>query len=207
MDFTHPVESVIPGAQGRVLAVMAETTAELNLRTIAQLSEVSVAQASRILPPLVESGLVERRDVPPSSLFRLAREHVAAGPLLVLSRARDVVITEMGIAAGALPMTPESVVVFGSFARGKADAQSDIDVVLVRPAGIDDSDEMWADSVEQWRNRIRQVSGNRIEVLEVGEEEVPRRLRSGQPAWIDIRREGVVVFGRPLGEFAELSDG
>ncbi|MEI2700729.1 MAG: helix-turn-helix domain-containing protein [Microthrixaceae bacterium] len=45
----------MPGAQGRVLAVLAETTAELNLRTIAQLAGVSQAQTSRLLPDLVDA--------------------------------------------------------------------------------------------------------------------------------------------------------
>ena len=43
MDFVHPIEAVIPGAQGRVLAVLVETTAELNLRTLARLAGVSVS--------------------------------------------------------------------------------------------------------------------------------------------------------------------
>lgn len=65
MDFVRPIEPIVPGAQGRVLAALADTTAELNLRTIAQLSGVSQAQASRILPGMVELGVVERREVPP----------------------------------------------------------------------------------------------------------------------------------------------
>jgi hypothetical protein len=43
VDFAAPVQALIPGAQGRILAVLAETTAELNLRTIARLSGVSLA--------------------------------------------------------------------------------------------------------------------------------------------------------------------
>ena len=90
MDFVQPIAAVIPGAQGRVLAALAETTAELNLRTLARLSGVSVAQASRVLPGLVELGLVERREVPPSSQFRLVRTHIAARAVLELAaRARD----------------------------------------------------------------------------------------------------------------------
>ncbi|MDQ3575947.1 MAG: helix-turn-helix domain-containing protein, partial [Actinomycetota bacterium] len=68
MDFVRPIEAIVPGAQGRMLAVLAETTAELNLRTIAQLAGVSQAQASRVLPGLVQLGIVERREVPPASL-------------------------------------------------------------------------------------------------------------------------------------------
>ena len=89
MDFVQPIAAVIPGAQGAVLAALAETTAELNLRTLARLSGVSVAQASRVLPGLVELGLVERREVPPSSQFRLVRTHIAARAVLELAaRAR-----------------------------------------------------------------------------------------------------------------------
>ncbi len=110
----------MPGAQGRVLAVLAETTAELNLRTIAQLSGVSQAQASRVLPRLVDLGIVERREVPPSSLFRLVPEHVAARVVLDLARAADTVLDEIGRMAQALPFPPTSVIVFGSFARREA---------------------------------------------------------------------------------------
>ena len=43
----------------------------------------------------------------------------------------------MGAAASELPLPPESVIIFGSFARREADRSSDIDTVIVRPDGID----------------------------------------------------------------------
>lgn len=200
MNFVHPIEAVIPGVQGRVLAVLAETTADLNLRTIARLSDVSLAQASRVLPGLVDLGLVERREVPPSSLFRLVREHVAACLVVSLARARDVVVEEMGHTAAEMPLVPVSVIVFGSFARGEADEESDIDAVLVRPAGVDESDEAWSASVEQWTDVVRRMTGNRVEVLEIGSDEVASRLHSRRPVWRDIRREGIVVYGLGIDE-------
>ena len=207
MDFVRPIEAVIPGVQGRVLAVLAETTAELNLRTIARLSGVSHAQVSRVLPGLVELGLVERREAPPSSLFRLVPEHLAAGPLVALARSRDGLIEEMERVAEMLPIVPTSVIVFGSFARGEADAESDLDVVFVRPVSTDEYDESWADSVEQWRSRILRVGGNPVEILEVGSDEVGERLSSQQPLWQDIRREGLVILGRSLNELTEARVG
>ncbi|MCA1735339.1 MAG: helix-turn-helix domain-containing protein [Actinobacteria bacterium] len=73
--------------QGRILAVLAETTADLNLRTIARLSGTSVAHASRVLPDLVSLGIVERREAPPSALFRLVRDHVIVDALVFVARA------------------------------------------------------------------------------------------------------------------------
>lgn len=204
MDFVRPVEAIIPGVQGRVLSVLAETTADVNMRTIARLADVSLSQASRVLAGLVELGVVERRDVPPSSLFRLARQHVAVGPLLALARSRDTLIGEMTRFAAELPVVPVSAIVFGSFARGEADMGSDIDTVLVRPNGIDESDELWSESVEQWRASVRRASGNRVEVLEVGSDEVAALLSGRRQVWRDIRRDGLVVQGLSL---AELEDG
>jgi predicted nucleotidyltransferase len=207
MDFVRPVEAIVPGVQGRVLSVLAEATADLNMRTIARLADVSVSQASRVLAPLVELGVVDRRDVPPSSLFRLVREHVAVDPLLALARSRDALMAAMGRLAAGLPVVPLSVIVFGSFARGEADVASDIDTVLVRPAGVDESDESWSESVEQWRTSVRRASGNRVDVLEVGSDEVAALLNARRQVWRDIRRDGLVVHGLSLADLEGGSSG
>jgi len=207
MDFVRPIEAIVPGVQGRVLSVLAETTTDLNMRTIARLADVSLAQASRVLARLVELGVVERRDVPPSSLFQLVRQHVAVGPLLALARARDALIGEMGRLAAGLPLVPVSVIVFGSFARGEADVDSDVDAVLVRPAGVGESDELWSESVEQWRASVRRASGNRVEVLEAGSDEVVALLNTRRQVWRDIWRDGLVVHGLSLAELEGGSSG
>lgn len=195
VDFLRPIEAVVPGAQGRVLSVLVGTTAELNLRTIAQLAGVSQAQASRLLPSLVELGVVERREVPPSSLFRLVPEHVAGRALLALARSADFACAEIGRLAGALHIRPASVIVFGSFARREAGPDSDIDLVVVRPNDIDENDAMWSESLEDWRRDVRRLTGNRVEVLEVSEDEVSAGLSERSAFWADIGREGRVVFG------------
>lgn len=200
MDFVRPIEAIVPGAQGRVLAVLVETTAELNLRTIAQLAGISQAQASRLLPELVALGVVERREVPPSSLFRLVREHVASRALLAIARSTDVVLDEMGRRAGTLQLPPVSVIVFGSFARREADAESDIDVVVVRPSDVDEDDDTWVESLDAWRLDVRRLAGNPVEVLEVGAEEAATKLAGRSQVWADIRRDGHIVHGLSIDE-------
>lgn len=200
VDFVRPIEAVVPGAQGRVLAVLAETSAELNLRTIAQLAGTSLAQTSRLLPDLVALGVVERREVPPSSLFRLVPENVVSRALLAIARSTDTVLDEMGLLAGALPNPPVSAIVFGSFARREAEPDSDIDVVVVRPAAIDEDNDEWSASLEAWRRDVRRLSGNPVEILEVSEQEARSKLRSRGQVWVDIRRDGQVVHGRTIDE-------
>lgn len=198
MDFAAPVQALIPGAQGRILTVLAETTAELNLRTIARLSGVSLAQTSRIMPGLVELGIVERRDVPPAALFRLVEDHIASRAVLAVARARTTVLQELGSTAAKLSPAPTSVIVFGSFAQGTARAGSDIDIVVVRPDSVDDDDRNWHADLEGWRRQGRRLTGNPIEVVEVAASEASRLLRSRRPLWSAIRRHGIVVHGRTL---------
>ena len=206
MDFVDPVGAVIPGAQGRVLAVLAETSAELNLRTIARLANVSPAQASRVMPGLVELGLVERREVPPSSLFQLNAENEAARAVVRLARLRDSVLERIGAAAGRLPCPPASVIVFGSFARREADRHSDIDVVIVRPDDVDADDDRWTASLDRWSATVRAISGNDVEVIETAAAEAAAKLSSGGPLWEEIARDGVVLSGATLNELRSKAD-
>jgi predicted transcriptional regulator of viral defense system len=61
MDYSHPVEALIPGVQGRVLSTLARTEPELTMRGVAELAGVSPQQASLVLARLVELGVETRR--------------------------------------------------------------------------------------------------------------------------------------------------
>ncbi len=199
MDFLRPVEAVIPGAQGKLLAVFAQTNAALSVRTAARLSGVSLAQTSRILPELAAFGILERSEVPPSTVYRIIEENVAARAIKQLARSRDLVLAELGEVAKAMPAPPLSIVVFGSFARGDAGPESDIDVVMVHQSGVD-ATPIWSEGVEEWRRVVRRLTGNEVEVMEIDECLIGSRLRSRKPVWRDISREGIPVFGKTLDE-------
>lgn len=203
MDYVHPISAVIPGAQGRILDVLVKTTAELSVRTIARLAGISAAQASRVLPQLVDLGIVERREVPPSSQFRLVRSNVAAQALIALSRSRESVVERIGEAAAALPTPPVSVIVFGSFARGEATATSDLDVVVVRPDDLDEDEPQWTASIDGWRDHVRAVVGNPVEILDVSHAEAASKLGGRSTLWRDVTRDGLVVHGLTLDELRE----
>jgi predicted nucleotidyltransferase len=199
VDFRQPVEAVIPGAQGKLLAVFAETTAGLSVRTAARLSGVSLAQTSRILPELATLGILDRTEIPPSTVYQLVEENAASRAIRSLARSRDRVLSELGGLAKSMVIPPVSIIVFGSFARGEAGRESDIDIVMVRGSCIDASSE-WSEGLDEWRRSARRLTGNEVEVMEVDEFDVSLRLRSRRPVWQDIRREGIVVFGKTLQE-------
>ena len=149
---------------------------------------------------MVELGMIERREVPPSSLFRLVPEHVATQLLLDLSYVRSRMLAEMGRAAGKIRPVPVSVIAYGSFARGDGDVGSDIDVIIVRAMGIDEDNEQWQRTTERWRTTVGRLSGNRVEVLDADAVGVETKLAGKSSLWSDVRRDGIVLFGSAIGE-------
>jgi predicted nucleotidyltransferase len=195
VDYTRPVQTLIPGTQGKILGVLAETTAQLNLTTISRLAGVSLAQASRVLPELVHLGLVERVEAPPSALFRLMDDNIVGRLVRSMTDLRHLALRAIGDSAALQKSRPELVIVFGSFARGEADADSDLDLVIVRPAGIDDDDSAWADSVVTLSRDVARALGNPVNILEVRANDLERRLKSRSELWKSICTEGIVVYG------------
>jgi DNA-binding transcriptional regulator GbsR (MarR family) len=63
VDYSRPLEAVIPGTTGKVLGVLARTLAELPIRRVAQLGGVSRDRASIEIRRLVVLGIVSRREV------------------------------------------------------------------------------------------------------------------------------------------------
>jgi len=205
MDFVRPIEAVIPDAQGRLLAVLSRTTGELNLTTLAELSGVSLAHAARVVPRLVELGMVERREVPPSVLVRIVPEHLAVRALLALDDLRDALLDELHRSAKRIRPAPENITLFGSVARGDGDALSDLDLLIVRAAGVAEHDPAWERAVAAFVERIGRVSGNPINWIEAAVDEVPRLTRSRSTLWRAVRREGIEILGRSLDDLAVRS--
>jgi hypothetical protein len=206
MDYERPTEALIPGVQGRVLGVLARTTADLTMRTVAELAGVSPQQASVVIGRLVGLGVVERRDVPPASLVRLAPDNLAAQVVISIANLRRAAIDRLTeLAAGIMP-APASLVVFGSFARGEAGPESDIDALAVRPAGLPNDSDEWTDSLGRWTSSGTRALGNPINLIEVAAEEVPILLgRRGPSVWHDAAREGIVIAGSPLTNLAKVA--
>lgn len=205
VDYTRPIQTLIPGVQGKILSVLAETTSQLNLTTIARLTGVSPAQASRVLPELVHLGLVERVEAPPSALFRLMDENVVGRLVRSMTDLPFLALTAVGDRSALQKPRPELVVVFGSFARGEADADSDLDLVVVRPIDIGDDDSAWADSTVSLSQDLARALGNPVNILEVGASELDRRLRSRSELWRTIRSEGIVVYGDAPGNLQSIT--
>jgi hypothetical protein len=187
-----------------VLAVLARTETELTMRGVAELAGVSPQQASVVLGRLVELGVVQRRDVPPVALVRLVKENLAAQAVVALAHLRHHTLERLRALAAKIEPAPASLLVFGSFARGEADARSDVDVLAVRPGALSRNDhDAWTDSLGQWADAATRALGNPVSLLEACIEELPRLLSREAPSlWAEINADGIALAGRPLADLA-----
>lgn len=200
MDYLSPIEAVIPGAQGRVLRVLANTQQELTMRSVASLARVSVGQTANVLRRLTALGLVERRNSGSAALVRLARENEAVLTLLRLNGLRDFVLSRLKQEAATIQPSPASLVVFGSFARGEARSGSDIDVLVVDPPGLSSEVEQgWEDGLAAWADAASCQAGNPVNLLRMSLDEFHDFKDRSESLWSEIQRDGVLIAGREPG--------
>jgi predicted nucleotidyltransferase len=178
VDYSRPLEAVIPGTTGKVIGVLARTHAEVPIRRVAQLASVSRDRASIEIRRLVALGIVSRREVAGASLVKLERTNAAALALLALANARSTAIARLGELAKSIDPAPASLALFGSFARGTDDAESDLDVLAVRSDDVEPDDPAWLDSFGNWQDLARVVVGNPVNVIETSRHELHALART-----------------------------
>lgn len=206
MDLSNPIRSVIPSAQGASLAVLARTTQPLSGRGVAALTDgqVSPKGVSLALRALVEAGLVLVEDHPPAKLYRLNRRHLAADAIVALADLRGRMINTMREQISQWDPAAADVWLFGSAARGEGAADSDIDVLLVRPDNLDLEDDSWTVQVEQFVDDVTAWTGNPCAVVEYSETEFAELLSSRRRLAIELRADAVSLMSgsrslRPAG--------
>jgi predicted nucleotidyltransferase len=200
MDFDRPVETVIPGTTGRLLAALARVDTELPISTLARVAGVGRTRASGLITDLHRLGLVNRREVGRTTMVSLARDNAAGELIDRLSHLQTVVVDRFRNLAAEMYPAPLALVLFGSFARGEATADSDIDLLAVRP---DDAEpDRWASALGTFAARAQRLTGNPVQVLDYDLGELRRKIspraKTGRAFWVSLQRDAIVLAGTSL---------
>jgi predicted nucleotidyltransferase len=195
MDFRHPLSVVTPTLDGDVLAVLARAETEFSGREVHRaLGHASHTGVRRCLERLVEVGIVLERRAGNALLYRLNRDHLAAPQIEALATLRLQFFERLREAVFAWEIKPAMAAVFGSVARGQADASSDIDLFLLRPKEVDEGEPIWRDQVMALEQAASAWTGNDVRSLEYSESELPR-LRREAPVIGQIAEDGIAIAG------------
>jgi predicted nucleotidyltransferase len=176
--------------------VLAGTTRPMTGREIARLmGRKSHSGVLAALNRLAEHGLVDREEAGRAFLFTLNREHLAAPAVDLLAHMRSEFFARLSRAVDSWEISPVHLSLFGSFARGEGDADSDIDLFVVRPQGIEREDPRWREQLDLLTRKIERWTGNSAGIAEVGKEEIPRLRREEPPILAELRKDAITIAG------------
>jgi len=201
MNVSRAYSAVAPTVEGDVLVVLAGTTQPLTGRRVARLARRgSVAAVAKALDRLVSQGLVLRQEAPPASLYTLNHRHIAAPTVETLALIRTELLDRLRHAFSSWSIPPVHASMFGSAARQDGDVDSDIDIFLVRPAGVDPEDATWSAQLHDIGDAILAWTGNHASVIDFPEQDLRQLHDESPPVLADLRRDGIDLAGTPLRE-------
>jgi len=210
---------------GPVLAVLAQAGKPLTVGEVAALtprgSEIGVR---RSLERLVGQGIVRATEMGRNRVHELNREHVGAQVAEALAGLRLALWKRFRSALSGWNPKPVYGCVFGSAARGDGDAQSDIDVLLVRAPVTGETDPRrksagladvvagyasefwamqlterqaakWAAQVGQLHDLVRGWTGNPLQVVEMSAYQWSDHRRRRTDLFGAISRDGIPLAG------------
>jgi hypothetical protein len=204
MDISHPLSAFTSAATARVLQVLAGTTRPLTGREIHRIAgQSSVASVWRILGRLSGQGIVTADHRGTAVYYTANRDHLAWPAIEALVRIRAELIARLVETIGGWAIQPLHSSLFGSAARGDSDAESDIDLLLVRPDSVGQNDEAtWDDQVSRLRQAVHGWTGNDCQTFQVDRARLLEHVDAQDPLVIAWLREGIKLTGQSLAELA-----
>ncbi|WP_084104846.1 nucleotidyltransferase domain-containing protein [Demequina sp. NBRC 110056] len=199
MDLENPLRSIAPTLDADALLVLARTESPLSLAAIARLAPRGSRMGLRdALGRLVAQGLVTESPGGRGPMYRFSREHVLA-PVVVeaLSATREV-RTRLRDALAGLAPAPLHASIFGSFARGDGDADSDIDVLLIVDDGVEPTGDDWLLRIDAVSDDVERWTGNRLQVVTVQSGRFRELAAAHEPIVDSWRRDSELLLGSEL---------
>jgi predicted nucleotidyltransferase len=197
MDVARPFSALSDSVDVDVLVALAGSSTARTGRELARLSGRSNTGVQHVLDRLVAHGLVERMEAGRAFLYLLNRDHLLAPAVEQMAEARVQLVGQLreAIRAWGIPALHASL--FGSAARGDGGLSSDIDLFIVRPAGIDTDDRAWRRQLEGLAESVRRWTGNHAGIAEISESELPRLRRDRPPVVVQVGADAIDLAGEP----------
>jgi hypothetical protein len=194
VELSHTLRVVTSALDGDALEVLARADAAFTGREVARLIGASKEGTRQALARLVEQGIVRREPAGAAQMYRLNRDHLAAPAIIALAGLREELLQRLrGTLADWRPAAVYAAL-FGSAARGRERPDSDLDVFLLRPAGISADHPAWDAQVTVLADRATAWTGNDTRILQIGIDELGD---VDEPGGVldDVLRDGIPLTG------------
>lgn len=198
MDVSAPHRAIVPGTEGDVLVELAAVDTPRSGRQVAERIGRSHVAVSRALQQLAVQGIVIARPHPPAILYSLNREHIAAPVVQAMADLRIELLRRLRELFAAWDPAPVHVSLFGSTARRDGDANSDVDLMVIRPDDVDADDPRWEQQLGALSDDVHRWTGNHAQILEFTASELRSMSAVDHPTIANIRADAVLLAGTRL---------
>lgn len=195
MDVARPYTAISPSLDTAVLMVLAGSSVPHSGREIARRTGRSKTGVQHVLERLVDHGIVERLTAGNAHLYSLNRDHLLAGAVEQMANAHIEIIHRLRDAIGSWTTPAVHASLFGSAARGDGDTDSDIDLLIVRPADLDPASETWRAQIDALAEDVRRSTGNNAGIVEISETDLPLLAKEQPPILAELRRDAIDIAG------------
>ena len=155
----------------------------------------SVEGMRQALKRLEAQGIATAQQAGNATLYRLNREHLGAQPAIAIANLQSELVDRIRSRLAEWIPEPAYAAMFGSAARGDMHAESDIDLLIVRPNGVERDDVPWFNQQQALAQSISVWTGNDARILELSEPEVRLEAAKGRSVLRDVRRDGIWLAG------------
>lgn len=188
----RPLATVTSTVDADILPVLASADQPFTGRQLARLiPQRSTRGVTRALQRLVDHGIVRVSPAGNANLYELNRQHVAADPIVALSRLRHTLAERISEHVAQWQQPADLVVLFGSAARNEMSLDSDIDLFVVSDyVGTD----TWDTQAHRLAQQVRAWTGNDCRILEMARLQVTDGV-GDDPVLAEIAREGQTLHG------------
>lgn len=200
MQFGRPLDELL-GTRAKVtlLRALIRTRAELTGRELARQVGLDAKTCHAALQELAEQGVVELQRVGRAIIYRLNDKHALVQILLVpLFEREGALIEAYAKDLVSLLGTPESLILFGSVARGEERPTSDVDLLFV--TGGATAARKAAEGLDRAAVDLAARYGSVPQVLVYDRKAFQDLARKGDPFISEVLRTGRVIRGKPLSE-------
>lgn len=196
----HPLDVLASRPALRLVRTLVLRPGQYTGRQLAREAGVAWARAHTALAALERMGIVTKRPAGRSNLYSLNTASYFVSEVIAPAFRSEAMWTDrlgeevMELAGRA----EESVVLYGSVARGQEDGSSDVDLLVV--ARDRAGQEVVEGRLEGVRATLSERYGRTVSIHTISRPELLRRIRTGDPFIRKVLRDGRSLAGRSLVE-------
>ena len=176
-------------------------------RELARLSKVSVGTVSSEFSKLVKEGLVEQRTEGQEKYYKLNLTNPRTRKLCELFETdkREKLYKENRRLAWVLEdftkrvsdFAPEvqSIILFGSVARGQATPRSDVDILVVIPNSEEEQFKKLTDSIDRLADEVSGRHPAKLTPVVMMTKDFEKSIKDKKRFAADVLKDGIVLFG------------